>query len=76
MALSFDLTGLPLLENEVAALAAAQQVSPSIFTGGATFNATFAGAKSGTLAAAGTMTTAALVQRLQALLLLAQTLPL
>jgi hypothetical protein len=84
MALSFDLTGLPLLENEVAALVAAQQASPSIFTGGATFNTTFVGAKSGTvpgtggapaLPGPGTMTTAALVQRLQALLSLAQTLP-
>ena len=80
MALSFDLTGLPLLENEVAALVAAQQASPSIFTGGATFNATYSALRSGAppggpVPAAGTMTTSALIQRLQALLLLAQTLP-
>jgi len=80
MALSFDLTGLPLLENEVAALVAAQQASPAIFTGGTTFNATYNALRSGAagggpVPAAGTMTTSALIQRLQALLALAQTLP-
>ena len=80
MALSFDLTGLPLLENEVAALIAQQAASPSSFTGGQTFTATYNALRSGAPAggpvpATGTMTTSALIQRLQALLALAQTLP-
>jgi hypothetical protein len=79
MALSFDLTGLPLLENEVAALVAQQAASPSSFTGGQSFTATYGAlrtsAPGGPAPPTGTMTTAALVQRLQALLNLAQTLP-
>jgi hypothetical protein len=78
--LTFDLTGLPLLENEVAALVAQQAANPSSFTGGQSFTATYNALRSGAppggpVPATGTITTAALIQRLQALLNLAQTLP-
>jgi hypothetical protein len=83
MALSFDLTGLPLLENEIAVLVVAQAATPAVFTGGAVFNTTANAGKSGSLpggipqvSAPGPMTTSSLVVRLQALLLLAQSLPL
>ena len=79
MALSFDLTGLPLLENEIATLVAQQAAVPTSFTGGQVFNTTANAVKSGILpaglpavSAPGAMTTQTLVQRLQAL---AQTLP-
>jgi hypothetical protein len=72
MALTFDLSGLPLLESEIAALVAAQSATPAIFTGGATFTATF---KNQPAPGSGAMTTAALIARLQALLLVAQSLP-
>jgi hypothetical protein len=78
MALTFDLSGLPLLESEVAALVAQQGANPSSFTGGQTFNTTFKqGAPGGpaSLVPSGTMTTSALIQRIQALLQLAQKLP-
>ena len=76
MALSFDLSGLPLLETEIAVLVAQQAASPSSFTGGQNFSTTFGAAKSGVvLPAPGSMTTSALIQRLRALLALAETLP-
>jgi hypothetical protein len=64
--LSFDLTGLPLLESEVNALVVAQQASPAIFTGGQSFNTTFTQARAGAggglaSSAPGSMTTAGLV---------------
>jgi hypothetical protein len=83
MALSFDLTGLPLLQSEIAVLVATQAATPTAFTGGTVFNTTANAARSGILpagipqvSAPGPMTTGSLVQRLQALLLLAQSLPL
>jgi hypothetical protein len=60
---TFDLSGLPLLEATIAALQAQQAASPASFTGGTSFNVTYG--KSG--GAPGTMTTAALQQRLIAL---------
>jgi hypothetical protein len=57
----YDLSGLAALENTVAKMIADQAASPSRFTGGAVFTATFGSASSLS------MTTAALQQRLTAL---------
>jgi hypothetical protein len=67
-----DLSGLPLLENAVAQLQATQAASPSVFTGGGIFNCTYRAAPGG---APATMTIAALLARVQAILLNVQQLP-
>jgi hypothetical protein len=38
---SFDLSGLPLLEAEIAAMVAADAATPTLFTGAAPFTATY-----------------------------------
>jgi hypothetical protein len=79
MAIQIDLTGLPLLENELAALVA--QAAPSQLIGGQAFQATATATKSGilssspTISAPGAMTVASLLARLQAMVALVQTLP-
>ena len=73
MAFAIDLSGLVLLENEIAALQAQQAAAPTTFTGGQPFSFSQKGIT--TPGTQTTMTTAQLVQRIQALLLAAQSLP-
>jgi hypothetical protein len=76
MAFTIDLSGLILFESEVAVLQAQQAASPTTFTGGQTFTATYkTGNASGVVGTQSSFTTAQLVARLQALLLAVQSLP-
>jgi len=61
---SFDFSGLPMLESSIAALRAAQAATPSIFTGGATFSATYQSGPSGSRVAATTESISSISQRL------------
>jgi hypothetical protein len=72
MAFSIDLSGLTLLESEISALVAQQSASPTTFTGAQGFTATF----KLTGASSASMTTAALIGRVQNLLLTLQQIPL
>ena len=72
MAFSIDLSGLPLIESEVAVLQAQQAAAPTGFTGGQTFAVTFRLAPGN---ATQQMSISQLVSRVQAILLNLQQLP-
>jgi hypothetical protein len=75
MAASFDFSGLPMLEASISALQSAQAATPSIFTGGATFTATYQSGSPGSRVAATTETVASISARVAAMKLLLDQLP-
>jgi hypothetical protein len=70
---TFDLSGLVLLENTIVAMEATQAATPSVFTGGASFNVTYANAAQP--GAPTTMTVAKLRDRIRRLHLACDSLP-
>jgi hypothetical protein len=61
---SFDMSGLVRLESAVAAMTAAQAANPGVFTGGATFTATYTNVPESLGISPTTETTSSIKQRI------------
>jgi hypothetical protein len=61
---SFDMSGLVRLESAVAAMVAAQAANPAVFTGGATFTATYGNTPENIGISPTTETTSSIKQRI------------